>query len=215
MQRAGTAVLIAMILVAVTAPLSAQLYDYSIIGQTTNDYWDGQGDSEFNVKTASTGFQMGRMQEEGFGTEWGATVLLPLSLTFDSSSGSSTSTLEDANFGAGIGFRYGVGYGISPIERLVVTPGLAYQAMYIRYSFDFPGGASEYYELTHGPAAVGQVAYAITPRLWVQGGLMLAFSPFHFNGISTSGSDEDMRFGLVTRGWLGVRVPFSPPGRWF
>lgn len=197
-------------LLAVTAvgTTHAQMYDYSIIGQSTNDFWDGTGDSEFNILTASTGFQLGRMQEVGLGTEWAVTILLPISLTFDGEDETRTADLDDADFGAGLGFRYGLGYGI-PLGRLLVTPGIAYHAMYIRYSFSFPGGASEYYELTHGPAAVAQAAFQITDRFHLHGGIMFAFSPFHAGGMSRSGSDEDMRFGLATRGWLGVRLPVS------
>lgn len=209
-----SAVLTIVMLLGATGTAHAQLYDFAVIGQYTDDFWDGGGDSEFNVRTASTGFQVGRMQGEGFGTEWAGTLLVPLALTFDGEQGSDTSTLEDANFSVGLGFRYGIGHGISPTDRLLVTPGLAYHAMYMRYSFDFPGGATEYYELTHGPAALGQAAFEISPRLQLHGGVMFAFSPFHAGGVSNSGSDEDMRFSLTTRGWLGVRLPYSPPGRW-
>ncbi len=215
--------ILAMGLIGVPGPAEAQLYDYSIIGQYTDDFWNGSGDSEFNIQTVTTGFQVGRMQEEGFGTEWAATVLLPLSLTFDGEDTTDTASLEDANFSTGFGFRFGVGFGFSPMDRLLVTPGIAYHAMYVRYSFDFPGGATEYYEFTHGPAAVAQVAFAISPRFHLQGGAMFAYSPFHAGNISNSGSDEDMLYSLTTRGWIGVRMPVlsrgalnrAAAGRWF
>lgn len=207
--------MLAVLFLAVATTAPAQLFDYSVIGQSTMDYWNDSESGDFQIGTLATGIQVGQMADDGFDFEWAGTVLFPLSLTSVTEDDESTARLSDANFGAGMAGRFGVGYGISAIPGLVVTPGIAWHFIFNSYSFDFPAGATAYRELTHGPAAVGQAAFRLTDSFWLQGGLMLGYSPFYFAGFSASGSDQDMDYGTVTRGWLGVRLPFDLTGSIF
>ncbi|MFW6368651.1 MAG: hypothetical protein ACOCZ9_02835 [Spirochaetota bacterium] len=164
-----------LVFVGMTTAAYAQLYDYSVIGQVTNDFWEGEGGSEFEIGPPATGVQAGQMADDGFDVDGAGTLLLPLSLTLSDQDGDDTATFSGANFGGGLAGRIGIGYGLSPFRGLVITPGAAWYANFSSYSFDFPGGATTYREITHGPAAVGQVAFMLNENFWFQSWAMYGY----------------------------------------
>lgn len=197
-----------VILLVLGATAYGQLTSYSIIGQVANDAWSRTDDAgDFDIGTTATGIQIGRMADDGFDLDWAGSMLIPLSFRFERESDSESATIADANFGFGFAGHVGAGYGLKLSDRFIVTPALAWHTVFSSYSFDFPGGAREYRELTHGPAAVAQAAFQLTDDLWLQGGALYGYSPFHFGGVSNSGSDDVFEQGTAMRGWLGVRLP--------
>ncbi len=188
---------------------TSALRDYSLVYQGNRTNWTGNS-GDFRVSTGAVGVKVGEIPTQGVGVTWAFSTFAPFSLTFRGTDGESeTKFFNDANFGFGFGLRGGIAYAVEVEDNIIVVPGAGWNITYSNYSFRFPGGATSFTEFSNGPFLSVDAAVMLVEQLWLRAGISLAYEPFHSKPTSNSGSDEDYRYGLVSRFSAGVRVPFQ------
>ncbi|TVR60322.1 MAG: hypothetical protein EA426_05265 [Spirochaetaceae bacterium] len=177
--------------------------NYSLTLAQNRTNWTGEEGDDLSITIRTFGVEYGNAPIEGLGFVWSGTFLFPLSLSYNI--GGELVTYDMTGFGFGMMFQLGAGYAIDLTERVRVMPGLGWNFTLSFFPHDFPGGATSYQEVTHGPALVGEVAYKLFDVFWLRAGATLAYEGFQ--SASQSNVTDTYRGGFVFRAAIGVRAP--------